>query len=239
LFLDSIQCIIPFQGLETAQGAAYTGAAAVQCLLLDKPGDWIRAYMGTTFQGKVIKTDVALYVSFTAQGTPLRPSGTIQVSCALQQATLQTDSVWTGDYTQYLLQWTSPVKGASANTTQNILTLTTPTLGWLFCGEPLDAATGTVTVTLPNSFSNANTAVFCVLPDERVVAPLRGDPDTRTFVASGLPGGVAATVISLTFTGDSFYLAAQNLTLVTGPVTVNLTPTLQSLAYITSYLEQL
>lgn len=238
LFLDSLQCIVPFQGLETAPGLVYTGAAEVRCLLLDKPGDWLRASMGTTFQGKAVKTGAALYVSFTAHGAPLQPTGTVQISF-LSPNPFPEDSVWTGAYAQYLLQWTAPVTGASLTTTQNIVTLTTPTLGWLLCGAPLAGTTGSLTVTLPNSFSNANTAVFCVLPDDRALVPLRGDAGTRTFVTSGLPGGAGATIVSLTFTGDAFYLGTQPVTLAAGPTMVNLAPALQSLPYITSYLEQL
>ena len=238
LFLDSLQCIVPFRGLETTYGSVYTGVAEVQCLLLDKPGNWLRAFMGTTFQGKTIQTDAALYISFTANGALLRPTGPIGISF-FSTDPIPEDSVWAGAYTQYLLEWTAPVAGATVTATQNIVTLTTPTLGWLLCGAPLSGTTGSLTVTLPNSFSNANTAVFCVLPDDRALAPLQGDPGARTFVASGLPGGARATIISLTFTGDAFYLATQSVTLASGPNAVNLTPALHSLTYITSYLEQL
>jgi hypothetical protein len=238
VFLDSIQCVVPPGGLAMASGSPYTGVAEVQCLLLDKPGDWVRAFMGTTFQGKLIKTGAALYVSITAQGVSLQPTQTVELSFLLQNP-FQGQTVWSGAYTQHLLEWKTAVSSASLTSAQNIITLTTPTLGWFLYGALLDPGTGSLTVTLPTSFSNANTAVFCVLPDDRALAVLQGDAGTRTFVASGLPGGVNATIVSITFTGDVFYLASQTVTLASGSTEVRLTPAVQSLTYITSYLEQL
>lgn len=240
LSLDGMQCILPGSGWTTGSGTSYTAGAQVRGLLLNKPGDWIRQFLSTTVPGALAHTRAVVYLAVTAQGTTLETSGQVKVSFPVQD-TFQGDSVWTGDYTKNLLQWTAVVPGASlVNGLQNTLTLTTPSLGWLLCGAPTSGgAAGSLTVALPNTFSNANTAVFCLFASDRALVYLQGDYASRTFIASGLPSGVAATLISLSFTGHTFYLGTQSVTLAPGPTTINLAPGLQSLAYITSYLEQL
>jgi hypothetical protein len=239
--LVDMQCILPDSGWVTAYGTSYTGGAQVSALLLNRPGEWIRQFASTVYQGTLIQTGALLYLSVSADGALLRPSLPIRVSFPTT-ATFPEADIYTGGYDQTLLQWTSLVSGNSLTMAQDTVYLATTQTGWLLCGGPLAASTrapGTVVVTLPNGFSNANTAVFCLIPGSRALAYLRGDPNSRTFAASGLPAGTNATLFSLTLTGNTFYLGTRVITLSSGETTYNISPGLESLSDITSFLEHL
>ena len=208
-------CILPGSGWVTQQGTAYTGPAQVQMQLLDKPGEWIRVFAGTFVQGLPVSADAIAYLNVSAGGMALSATDLIRFTLG--------DSLWLGNYVQNALQW-------NAASTQT---------GWLLFGTTLAAGGGQLTVTVPATFSNANTVVFCWLPDKRVLACLQGDFASRTFGMSGLPSSNQATIISLTMTGSGYYLGVQPAALTGGAVSVTLSPALQSLGYITSYLEQL
>ncbi|TDX01038.1 hypothetical protein [Dinghuibacter silviterrae] len=238
LSIDGMTC--PLSGLTWTGTTAYTGAAQVQGLLVEKPGEWIRQFLSATYQGKPIQTGAALFLSVTGGGNTLEPNGYLTIFIPVQDS-VDVDGIWSGGYTPPFLQWAAPVSGASVTDTATGLKLTTPATGWLLCGRPFSGDTSaSVTAILPNSFSNANSAVFCLLPAQHLLVGLKGQPSTRTFTVSGLPAGAAAILVSLSYAGNStYYLGTASFNLGSGTSTEFMTPSLQTLSSLISYLEQL
>lgn len=221
LALGALQCILPGTGWFDGQGLVYTGAATVRARLFAKPGEWIRQFAGTLIQGVPIGADALVYLDVSVNGSALSPIDTIWFQAG-------GDSLWSGGYAQNTLQWNIP--GGLPNTLHT---------GWFLFGASVPGGAATLTVTMPSGFSNANTAVFCWMPDKRVLAVLQGDYNTRSFTASGLPVDDRSTVVCITSTGSGYYLAVQPVALTGGQISVTPGPGLQTLGYITSYLEQL
>jgi hypothetical protein len=222
LSLGKFSCILPGSGWTTGQGTAYSGTAVVRARLFDKPGEWIRLFAGTLPGGVPVGTDALVYLDVTTGGAALTPTDTVRFDGNGD------DSLWTGGYGQNTLQWNVP--GSAPGTLRT---------GWFLFGTTVPGTGAALTITLPQAFSNANTAVFCWMPGKRVLACLSGAYSTRSFTVSGLPADDQAIVLSITLSGSAYYLGLQPVPLSDGEASVALVPGLRSLAYITNYLEQL
>jgi hypothetical protein len=239
LSLGGMQLLLSGATWTGVNGASYTGAAQVHALLVVKRGDWIREFLSTTCGAQLIQAGAAIFLSVTSGGDTLMSEGSLTITIPLQSV-VDIEGVWSGTYTPYFLQWTAPASGATVADSPTSWSLTTPATGWLLCGQAYTGdTTASAAVILPNSFSNDNSAVFCLLPAVNILVALKGDPASRTFTTQGLPAGTYATFFSLTYTGNAYYLGVKTVTLQSGTTTVTLSPTLQPLSSLVSYLEQL
>ena len=247
--LSGIQYVFPAGGWETETGVAFQGTALLQDLLLQKPGDWIRNFVSTSYQGKPIQTSAVVYFNVSSGSETLKPTSQVLVTFPVSNPS-QTDSLFSGSYTDNTLQWSGTIPGVYGSRgktnvdgfVQYAQTFGTQQTGWLMSGmESSDSLNNgsKLVVVLPNQFSNANSAVFCLLKDLPAVVMLTGDYSTRTFIGSNLPVGATANIITLTFTGNSFYLGTQTLTLENGAVAVSVNPSLATLPSLIQYLQQL
>jgi len=70
-----------------------------------------------------------------------------------------------------------------------------------FANYPPDELT-TVSVAVPEEYTNTNTVVFLVFDDENTVIQLWGNPATMMFTSQNIPIGVDVTVIVMSSVGD-------------------------------------
>lgn len=251
--IAGMQLVLP-SGWQTAAGASFSGPATLQASLLQTPGAWIRNFVSTTYGGKLVRTDAVLNISVQegapavlnisaqAGGAALQPTGTVLVSIPSQGSVLQEDSLFGGGYSGNTLQWTGILNYNYFEQTPSEVSFATPQIGWLMYGTLLSDTVNTnaqLVVTLPNEFTNANSAVFCLLNGYASVAALKGDVPSKTFIANDLPVGAAATIVTLTYTGGVIYLGTKNVTLTNGTLAVSISPNIQTLSSLLSFLEQL
>ena len=82
-------------------------------------------------------------------------------------------------------------------------------------------------VSLPEAFTNVNTAVYVAFKNLNSVVALSGNASAKAFVTTGrgLPMGKAVTVITMSYIKDKFYFAKHEVTIQTTiGQTVRLTP---------------
>jgi hypothetical protein len=229
-------------GWQTAAGAPFTGQATLQASLLQSPGGWIRNFIPTTYGGRLVRTNAVLNFSVQAGGVSLQPTGTVLVSIPTTGSMFEMDSLISGSYSGSLLQWTGMVDYSYFQQTSGEVSFAMRQTGWLMYGTPLPDtvnANNQLVVSLPNQFTNANSAVFCWLSGYSSLVSLTGNYASKTFMANNLPAGSPVTIISITLTGGTFYLGTQNVTLTNGTLSVSISPNIQTLSSLTSYLEQL
>jgi hypothetical protein len=240
LAIGGMRVILP-AAWQTAAGAVFTGRAALQAVLMQKTGDWIRNFIPTAYGGKLIRTDAILYISVREGNSTLQPAGTMRLSIPAKSG-FEMDSLFSGGYSGNQLQWTGTETYSYFSESPDSVTFATAQTGWLMYGTPLPDTVNTnaqLIVTLPNQFTNANSAVFCLLKGYPALVSLKGDYSSKTFIGSSLPAGSNATIITLTYTGGTFYLGTKNITLATGAFAVAISPTIETLPSLTAYLEQL
>jgi hypothetical protein len=234
--------IVVSAGWQTAAGTPFTGRASLQATLLESPGAWIRNFAPTTYGGKLVHTDAILQFSLQSGNTSLQPTGTTLLSIPVSGSAIEMDSLFVGGYSGDLLQWTGTIPNSYFLQTPGQVSFTTPKTGWLMYGVPLSDTVNTnaqLVVTLPNEFTNANSAVFCLFKGYSALVSLTGDYASKTFTGSNLPAGSSATIISLTLTGGTFYLGVQDVTLTAGSLAISISPGIQTLSSLTASLEQL
>lgn len=225
-------------GWQTTAGASFSGQATLQASLLQSPGAWIQNFVATTYGGKLVQTAAVLNISVQTGGASLQPTGTVLVSIPSPGSALQEDSLFSGNGQQ----WTGILNYNYFEQTPTGIIFATPQTGWLMYGTLLSDTVNTnaqMVVTLPNEFTNANSAVFCLIKGYASVAALNGDFASKTFIGSNLPAGAAATIVTLTYTGGVIYMGTKDVTLASGTLAVSISPTIQTVSSLLSFLEQL
>ena len=258
--LDSVAIggmqVVLSAGWQTAAGASFSGQATLQASLLQSPGAWIRNFVSTTYGGKLVSTaavlnlsvqesaSAVLNVSAQTGAASLQPTGTVLISIPSSGSALEEDSLFSGNAGNAGngLQWTGILNYNYFEETPTEVSFATPQTGWLMYGTLLSDTINTnarLVVTLPNEFTNANSAVFCLLKGYTSVAALKGDFASKTFIGSNLPSGAAVTIVTMTYTGGVIYLGTKDVTLANGTLTVSISPNIQTVSSLLSFLEQL
>lgn len=137
------------------------------------------------------------------------------------------------------------VEDSTGQPTPNDYFFLSDSLHWINCDyfNNQSAPLTTVCVTLPDQYTNVNTAVVMVFPQINAMTHMPGYPDTHQFCNNlnyyGVPVGMQATLVVISVQGDNVYHFAHQDITITENMQVTMSPVETPLADITAYLDGL
>ena len=239
-------------------GAGITTDVQVSLSYLKSKGDMIRFGRPTTSNNRILISGGAFNITVTRNGqaAELAPDKKFSISYTNVLAT-PTMGIFFGDtavnnpgtvFTDST--WVPPADTSNGTVTtyeqqdSSGLILGYEILSKKFhfinCDQFADSsqARGKVSVILPANFTNNNTAVFAVFKNQLSVVSLYADISNHLFLNDRIPSGTAITIVTITKLGDNLYLGTQEVTVSQNTVT-NITPSIKSVADISSFLDNL
>jgi len=112
-------------------------------------------------------------------------------------------------------------------------------LPWMLAGQGVNAAqVTTITATLPNIFTNANSKMYVLLNDRNGLMEMGQNKNSKSFFADNIPLGASVKVISVSSVVNNFYLGTEDL-VVKNKVHVKPKPKLVSYPELNAYMNSL
>jgi hypothetical protein len=241
---------LPAGIVTNAAGAAINGKVKLELMHITKNGDLIRMNKPTSNQGKIFASGGIVFAQLSKyeQALQLKDGKTATITMPTQTTLIDSLKIHFGDGSG-LLEYNWLLNYDSANTIVNesaAYRLQSHRLGWIGSGKFYTTyAPVTVHVKLPSQFTNANSFVSLVVDGKLCMANCYGQPLYKRFVAYGLPGAQAATLVVLSKIGNRYFAAKKSIVLqpgVVGTVVVqseNVTPVLSSPSAVNSLLNSL
>ncbi len=257
---DNVTVYIPAQACVNPTGAAATGKAQMEFLLIRKKGDMIRADKPTVaYDGSVLASGGEIYLRFMQNGQELALASGKSVRLKYRDA--QTDPQMKFFYGTALninqFVWVGPVSGDNQSvrpwidSTRNTPSVAgyevfTNRLHWINCDKLYSDTLKLTRVCVQisaDSFTNANTLTFLVFRDINSVVKLWGDPANKKFCIpanyKGVPIGKVVTVVTLSKIGNNYYLGALPNITITANQVIPIVPTIAAPTQIAYYLSTL
>lgn len=197
-----------------------TGTILAETQFLQRKGDFIRMNIPTLSNGQLFESHGAFFLRFTQAGAELRlgQQQSIQVGYNDPQAQLGTKLFFGETQPTAAFNWVpaidSTVNFVTVATNQSYL-VNTNALRWIQNAKPFDTAGRQMTrlaVSLPAQYTNANTAVFLVFNNYRMVLPLFGNPAVKKFTSASLPANERVTAVVISKMGNDYFYGQQELT---------------------------
>lgn len=205
-----------------------TGMIEIEILELYSKGDIVRYGKQTISNGAILRSDGEFYVKAYQNGQDLQiaPGYTYSIQVSNDNAD-QAMELFEGDDSGETFNWLTfpqtepniwPIPNSvNPSEWQDSLNfdgfgfgyeIFTDRFDWLNCDAfasyPPDELT-TVSVTLPEGYTNENTVVFMVFNDETTVLSMWGDQTTESFMSGQVPIGVDITIVVMSSTGEEAY----------------------------------
>jgi hypothetical protein len=233
-----------------AAGQPLTGKVQVELIVIKKKGDMIRMGKPTTSNDSLQVSAGEIFIKLKKNGVPVQLAPNVKINIRYTDLpTNQLMKLFFGDDSNpQQFNWLP-----NLDLSNNIIVPSTQAyeiytnhLGWINAAYNFSltsTASVSVSASLANNFTNANTVAFTVLKDYRSVAAMHGDLGTRKFISPKLPLGKAVTVVVISKQVNDYYLGYE--TTVTLAQTGNATQTVlvkpikRSLPDILYYLSSL
>lgn len=239
-------------------GAGISTDVQVSLSYLKSKGDMIRFGRPTTSNNRILISSGAFNITVTSNGqvTNLASGKSISVKYPNTNAgkgkiIFFGDTTSTNPGTVYNDSTWVPTTDTTANTATTYpqpdssgfylgYDLIIQKLHWINCDEFADSslARGKLSVVLPANFTNNNTAVFGVFKNQLSVVSLYTDITNHLFYNDRIPNGTVIVVVTISKIGNNYYLGTQEVTVLQNAVT-NITPSIKSIADISSFLDSL
>ncbi len=245
---DNVTVTIPANACVNQLNKPCTGKLDVEILILRKKGDFIAYNLPTTSLGRQLISGgvVSIKVSQNGQDVRLALGKAIKVSYVMTEPDnqmqlfdgkidgrfkfdwLPISIIGTGSVLPTVTSW---VDSSQQRRGYNLFL---DRFGWINCDKfngDTTSLNNKFSVTLPSTFTNVNANVYVAFKSMNSVLALAGNPQTKTFAASGrgLPVGKVVTIIAMGYIKDKFYFAKQEVTIQstsgTTAQSVHLTPT--------------
>jgi hypothetical protein len=249
-FQDGLQVNIPANSLRFQNGQQVTGRVFVEGLVLRKKGDLIRLDRPTVSNGRQLIAASNAFVRFRKNGEELVLAPGRKVAIRYHDIHNANNVFhFSGDESvPGRFQWVQTQDTIiTSGQTSSHCEVNTHHHRWSGLHYFADTSGPSVNmlISLPATFTNANTSVYIVYKDVRSVLQVHGNPVTKTFISNKLPVGKQVNVVVVSKQGPSlYYLAHQQVT--TGantPANANqvviLRPHVASVVEIKGYLETL
>jgi hypothetical protein len=224
LFPGPIALVIPERSCQGAGSAPASGAVRIELTLLRTKGEFIRNSKPTGFGQNPVHTSAIANVRILQNGQELQlksgatvlisyadsyPLGNLNIFYADAPATDRPYIDWT--YTtdgSYATAFTRPNPGAIGQYITGY-DLRLKALRWVNCGKVADTTRpDRISVTLPLTFTNANTALFIVLRDSPSVIQMDADPHHEYFHTSRVPDGQKVMAVSISYINGDYFVGS-------------------------------
>jgi hypothetical protein len=259
LFGDSLQVTFAPLSCVSNTGSPLSGKLKLELHYLKSKGDMIRFNRPTTSGNRLLESGGAFQVKVSQNGQPVslasgayfrlkfreqNPRTYMKVFYG-EQSTTNTPTGPITNFTWALSQDTTlnsvgVVPFGIQGTTNLAYQMLATRFNWINC----DAFTDTtqprtkVTVLLPITYTNVNTAVYMVFNNQRTVLRLNGEAATRTFSTINIPIGSNVSIISIAKIANNFYADVKEAAITNGH-TISLSPQLKTKAQIDALLNGL
>lgn len=252
-FAGNLQVTFPAGSLVLPSGSAATGKVQLEVLHLKSKGDLVRYAVPTVSNNRLLESAGAFYVKAFKDGQELTiapgRSITIRFAAATPSPLMK---VFYGDQTFNSVQgsnsfnWvpsTDSIRTFEQRDSSNLIRgyeMSVRQLSWVNCDAFLDSTQPRtpVHVLLPANFTNANTSVYAVFRDQRVIVQLTPEMSSRSFMASNIPLNKNIIFISLSKIGEDLYLGTKDAAVIPGLI-LTLKPEKTTKQQVTGYLESL
>lgn len=205
----------------TLDGTPVTGEIQIEVIEVLTKGEILLIGRPTISDGQILRSAGEFYVSATQNGQELQLTdfSFYNITWPYQDAFSETSMLFfegEGEGEDFNWVWLEQdgqeMNIPWANTTQDSLgeggvgfNVFTDRFGWLNCDAfmsyPPEELT-TISVTLPDGYTNENTSVFIVFNDQMTVLPMYGDQATESFISAQVPIGADVTIVVLSSIGD-------------------------------------
>jgi len=243
-FANDTKITIPAYSIALPNGTAATGKAQIQFLLIQKRGDMIRHRMPTTSNGYLLESGGEMFIQVKKNDSNLI------VKDKLVQIAYKDDFP---NNSMKPFVGVPPVNPAVTNfnwipsndsifirTSNNGYVLATNKLQWINCDyfrDTADAKTRVV-LSLPATFTNANTSAFIVYKNIRSVMQFETDARDRIWKKERVPLNKAVIYVTVSQKGDDYFLATTETTTSLNQ-NIHLTPVQKTLPEIEAFLDGL
>lgn len=246
-----VQVNFPPHCCTNGAGQPITGKVYVEIILVKKKGDMIRLNKPSTYNDSMLVTAGQFFIKLKNDTQTLLLAPGVKIN--INYVDLPTNPLmkfFIGDETNPAhFNWL-PNPDLVNNTVlagTQTYQIYTNRLRWISLAQVFDMSTVAkvnVAADIAPYFTNANTTAFTVFKDLRSVVAMRGDLNTRKFIAAKLPVGKQITVVVISKQGNDYYLGYESAVTQT-PASNSLTqhvrvvPIKKSLPEILAYLSTL
>jgi hypothetical protein len=254
-FAGNLQIAFPAGSLNLLNGSPVTGKIQVQVLHLKSRGDMVRYAIPTTSYNRLLESAGAFFVKAVKDGQELAvvPGKSIAIKFAVANPLplmkvfygMQTPNAAPGQNTPF--NWIPSADSVRTfeqrDSLSNVIRgyeMSVRQLGWVNCNSFIDSTQprSPAHILLAANFTNANTSVYAVFKEQKVVVQLSPELASRSFLAQTLPLNKNIIFISLSKIGDDLYLGIKE-TAVTSGLALTLKPEKKTKQQVIQYLETL
>jgi hypothetical protein len=234
---------LPPNGFLDRSGKVADGPASVSVLYLTSRGEMLKNKISGISNGQVLKTEFVLRLVFTQNGTELSLSNNKKIEIFIgRDKPVTGNQLFTNTPVADRSNWTDFPNGQISTISHNSkkgYSLLLSQLPWMLAGQGINAAqVTTITATLPNIFTNANSKMYVLLNDRNGLMEMGQNKNSKSFFANNIPLGASVKVISVSSVVNNFYLGTEDLE-VKNKDHVKLKPKLVSYPELNAYMNGL
>lgn len=240
---NSFTIDLPPKGFEDKNGKNVEGPAKVAIIYLDSRGEMLKNKISGTSNDQALKTVFAARIAFYQGGKELTIASHKKVGVFINQSNPQTGlQLYTGQPGADHSNWVTFQDGeitTVSRTTKKGYDLELKQLPWILAGEAYNAVNPTtITATLPNIFTNANSKIYVLLNDRNGLLEMQQEKNSKSFFADNIPDGVTAKLISVSSISNTFYLGTDDVE-IKKKQHVKLKPRIVSFAELQTFMNSL
>lgn len=237
---QGLRCIFPVD-LVTQTGTLATGEVTLHSYLFNRKGDFIRNQISTVSNNGLLETNGILFIRLKKNEET--------VSLSQSPARFQYEApglisglqVYFSSSPEYWQKTGSPQMN-NVIFSQNNYIVNTMQLGWMAAAKPVDSLTDPlrVSISLPSQYTNSNTCAWVVLNHKTSIIKMEADMQAKKFRCSLLPPNQDITIIVLSKQAGSYFMGKiETNTSMAASQTLGVTPVINSLQNINTYLDSL
>lgn len=218
---SGIRVVVNYGTVVDGNNGPVSGTIAVETQLLKRKGQMIRMGITTTSNNRLLVSAGKIAVRFLLNGAQLglaQQGPQSHYYLGFRDFPLNSSiKLFKGDVNN-LFNWLPDEDTSNqinTNTQDSSYLLYTNRQGWIGCDHFFDTTGITrarVSLTLPSTYTNANSMAFLVFNDINSVVAFTGNAITRKFSTFLLPVNKPATIIVISKQGTDYYLGESQIT---------------------------
>lgn len=257
-FSNNVEVTIPSGSCVFSNGNAVTGKVRIELLALTKKGDHLRFAKPTTSFSAILESAGTFHFSATQNGAEvfLRSNKKVIISF-IDSLPVNDMLVFYGQHnptpplplgTNPFFTWMKAIDSSRVTTFSRVNTsgvvkgynIFSGKFDWVSCERFIDTSMPRTRITtlLPANYTNTNTTTYAVFKHSKTIVQLLGDPESRTFFASGIPVNEKMLLVSISLRGTEFYLGTKEIVAFNNSVT-SLIPELKTKIEVEAFFDSL
>jgi hypothetical protein len=207
---------LPPNGFLDNSGKVAEGPASVSILYLTSRGEMLKNKISGISNGQPLKTEFVLKLVFLQNGTELTLANNKKIEIFIKNDNpVIGNRLFTNTPAPDRSNWTDFPNGQISTISHNSkkgYSLLLGQLPWMLAGQGVNAdQVTTVTATLPNIFTNANSKMYALLNDRNGIVEMGQNKNSKSFFADNIPLGSSVKVISVSSVDNNYYLGFEDL----------------------------